>query len=45
VPELADTRPLGAGGRGLHLAGAFSLDVGWYATERTKNIWASFPRR
>ncbi|MFC7547378.1 ATP-binding protein [Plantactinospora sp. GCM10030261] len=45
VPELADTRPLGAGGRGLQLAQSFSLDVGWYATEHTKNIWASFPRR
>ncbi|MFI6160573.1 ATP-binding protein [Micromonospora sp. PTRAS2] len=45
VPELADTRPLGAGGRGLQLARAFSLDVGWYATEGTKHIWASFPRR
>ncbi|SCE78699.1 ATP-binding protein [Micromonospora mirobrigensis] len=43
VPELADTRPLGAGGRGLQLARAFSLDVGWYATEDTKHIWASFP--
>ncbi|MER5702446.1 ATP-binding protein [Micromonospora sp. NPDC002296] len=44
VPELADTCPLGAGGRGLQLARAFSLDVGWYATEDTKHIWASFPR-
>ncbi|MCX4474637.1 hypothetical protein C5N14_14525 [Micromonospora sp. MW-13] len=44
VPELADIRPLGAGGRGLQLARAFSLAVGWYATEDTKHIWASFPR-
>ncbi|MFC0004910.1 ATP-binding protein [Micromonospora siamensis] len=44
IPELADTRPLGSGGRGLQLARAFSLDVGWYATEGTKHIWASFPR-
>ncbi|GAA2709906.1 ATP-binding protein [Micromonospora olivasterospora] len=44
VPELADTRPLGAGGRGLQLARAFSLDVGWYATSHAKHIWASFPR-
>jgi serine/threonine-protein kinase RsbW len=44
VPELADTRPLGASGRGLQLAGALSLDVGWYATDGTKHIWASFPR-
>ncbi|TDC49661.1 ATP-binding protein [Micromonospora sp. KC207] len=45
VPEMAETRPLGAGGRGLQLARAFSLDVGWYATEGAKHIWASFPRR
>jgi serine/threonine-protein kinase RsbW len=43
VPELADTRPLHAGGRGLQLARSFSLDVGWYATDTTKHIWASFP--
>ncbi|MFJ6198720.1 ATP-binding protein [Micromonospora sp. NPDC092111] len=45
IPELADTRPLGAGGRGLQIATAVSLQVGWYATDRTKNIWASFARR
>ncbi|MEU1885398.1 ATP-binding protein [Micromonospora sp. WMMD987] len=45
IPELADTRPMGAGGRGLQIAMAVSLEVGWYATDRTKNIWASFPRR
>ncbi|MBM7078013.1 ATP-binding protein [Micromonospora humida] len=45
IPELADTRPMGAGGRGLQIAMAVSLKVGWYATDRTKNIWASFPRR
>jgi hypothetical protein len=45
IPELADTRPMGAGGRGLQIAQAVSLDVGWYATETTKNIWAAFPRR
>ncbi|MFB9238057.1 ATP-binding protein [Plantactinospora siamensis] len=44
VPELADTRPQGASGRGLQLARALSLDVGWYATDDTKHIWASFPR-
>ncbi|GAA4573199.1 hypothetical protein GCM10023176_37710 [Micromonospora coerulea] len=44
VPELADTRPLDSGGRGLLLAQSVSLAVGWYATEDTKNIWASFPR-
>jgi serine/threonine-protein kinase RsbW len=43
VPELADTRPLHAGGRGLQLARSFSVDVGWYATATTKHIWATFP--
>lgn len=43
IPELADTRPLHAGGRGLMLARSFSLDVGWYATEDSKHIWATFP--
>jgi hypothetical protein len=45
VPELVDTRPVGSGGRGLQLARSFSLDVGWYATDTTKHIWATFPRR
>ncbi|MFD2763591.1 ATP-binding protein [Micromonospora eburnea] len=44
VPELIDTHPLDSGGRGLLLAQSVSLAVGWYATKRTKNIWASFPR-
>lgn len=43
VPELAHTRPINAGGRGLHIANAFALEVGWYATENTKHIWAAFP--
>jgi serine/threonine-protein kinase RsbW len=43
VPQLANTRPLNAGGRGLHLANAFALEVGWYASETTKHIWAAFP--
>lgn len=42
-PELNDVRPVGAGGRGLMLAKAFAVEVGWYATETTKHIWASFP--
>ncbi|MFC0097732.1 ATP-binding protein [Micromonospora marina] len=44
VPELSDIRPTDSGGRGLFLAQSVSLDVGWYATEKTKNIWASFSR-
>ncbi|MCC2313501.1 ATP-binding protein [Cellulomonas xiejunii] len=41
-PVYAGTRITGAGGLGLHLARQLSLDVGWYATGRTKNIWATF---
>ncbi|MFG1776467.1 ATP-binding protein [Micromonospora sp. NPDC049048] len=48
LPEFAEAgpeaEPEGDGGRGLQLARALSLDVGWYATDTTKNIWASFPR-
>ncbi|WP_431935607.1 ATP-binding protein [Micromonospora sp. RP3T] len=44
VPELSDIHPMDSGGRGLFLAQSISLDVGWYATGETKNIWASFPR-
>ncbi|WP_433389443.1 ATP-binding protein [Micromonospora sp. KLBMP9576] len=46
LPELADPRgdSDSDGGRGMELARALSLDVGWYATGSTKNIWASFPR-
>ena len=43
VPQLVDTRPINAGGRGLMLAQSLSLTVGWYATEHTKHIWATFP--
>jgi serine/threonine-protein kinase RsbW len=43
VPELAHTRPINAGGRGLLLAMNMSLKVGWYAAEQTKHIWAVFP--
>ncbi|MBO3089105.1 ATP-binding protein [Cellulomonas dongxiuzhuiae] len=41
-PVYAGARITGAGGLGLHLARRLSLDVGWYSTERTKNIWATF---
>ncbi|SCL26488.1 ATP-binding protein [Micromonospora inyonensis] len=44
VPELADFQPIGSGGRGLQIALALSLDVGWYATDTAKHIWASFDR-
>jgi anti-sigma regulatory factor (Ser/Thr protein kinase) len=42
-PELTETRTLDAGGRGLHLARACALDVGWYTADGTKHIWAAFP--
>ncbi|MFI6331843.1 ATP-binding protein [Micromonospora chersina] len=44
VPGQGDIHPLDSGGRGLMLAESVSLAVGWYATDATKNIWASFPR-
>ena len=43
APILPGDRQAEAGGRGLQLARSFSLDVGWYATEHTKHIWATFP--
>jgi anti-sigma regulatory factor (Ser/Thr protein kinase) len=43
-PELDADRPLGAGGLGLQLTRTFAIDVGWYATETAKHVWASFPR-
>ena len=43
VPELAHTRPLNAGGRGLLLAMDMSLKVGWHAGPDAKHIWAVFP--
>ncbi|GAB2583477.1 hypothetical protein Aab01nite_84810 [Paractinoplanes abujensis] len=45
IPELAHTRPIDAGGRGLKLAMDMSLQVGWYAGPTTKHIWAAFARR
>jgi serine/threonine-protein kinase RsbW len=43
LPELADSRPVGAGGLGLKLAQQLSLEVGWFATDETKHVWAAFP--
>lgn len=43
APRLATDRPLGKGGLGLQLAQDFALDVGWYSTEVSKHVWASFP--
>ncbi len=43
VPEPADIRQAGPGGRGLSIARALSRDVCWYATATVKHVWASFP--
>ncbi len=43
LPEVDADRPLGAGGLGLQLTKTFAIDVGWYRTEATKHVWASFP--
>ncbi|GIM92494.1 ATP-binding protein [Paractinoplanes toevensis] len=42
-PAVDAGRPLGAGGLGLQLTQTFALDVGWYATDVAKHVWASFP--
>jgi signal transduction histidine kinase len=42
-PELVDDRPLGDGGLGLQLTQTFAVDIGWYTTDATKHVWASFP--
>ncbi len=43
VPEVADDRPPGQGGLGLRFAQELSLDVGWYAHDGVKHVWATFP--
>ncbi|MBU2667506.1 ATP-binding protein [Actinoplanes bogorensis] len=43
LPEVDRDRPLGAGGLGLQLTKTFAIDVGWYMTDTTKHVWASFP--
>ena len=45
VAELAGTHPFSAGWRGLMLARSFALEVGWYATEITEYVWATFASR
>src|SRR6201992_1245830 len=41
-PKLDEDRPLGAGGLGLQLTKEFAIEVGWYASDLTKHVWASF---
>ena len=43
VPVVAGERPVGAGGFGLLIARRLSQAVGWYTTDSTKHVWASFP--
>ncbi|GLY06007.1 hypothetical protein Acsp01_63860 [Actinoplanes sp. NBRC 101535] len=43
APRLDPDRPPGRGGLGLLLTRTFAVDVGWYKTDRTKHVWASFP--
>ncbi|WP_230685295.1 ATP-binding protein [Cellulomonas sp. JZ18] len=39
-PAIAGERPVGMGGFGLQIARRLSQDVGWYADEDTKHVWA-----
>jgi serine/threonine-protein kinase RsbW len=43
APYIAGDRPPGHGGLGLQIARRLALDVGWYATDSTKHVWATFP--
>lgn len=47
APRLAEGRPQGSGGRGLHITQELSTDTGWYLTAGSKHVWAQFalPRR
>jgi hypothetical protein len=42
-PQPTGPRPPGAGGLGLHIVDEIAGDVGWYADNSTKHIWAQFP--
>ncbi|MFS0705695.1 ATP-binding protein [Cellulomonas sp. 179-A 9B4 NHS] len=39
-PRIAGERAAGMGGFGLQIARRLSQDVGWYADETTKHVWA-----
>jgi anti-sigma regulatory factor (Ser/Thr protein kinase) len=43
TPVIAGERPSGAGGFGLMIARRLSQEVGWFATETAKHVWAIFP--
>lgn len=42
-PQVAGDRPIGNGGFGLVIARRLAQDVGWYASDTTKHVWATFP--
>jgi serine/threonine-protein kinase RsbW len=43
TPYVAGDRPAGDGGLGLHIAQRLAQDVGWYATDTAKHVWAMLP--
>jgi serine/threonine-protein kinase RsbW len=43
TPYLAGARAPGQGGFGLQIARRLAVDVGWYAGDLTKHVWARFP--
>lgn len=43
APYVAMGRPAGQGGLGLQIARRLALDVGWYAKESEKHVWAILP--
>ena len=43
VPQYSEGRELGKGGLGLQLAKQFALEIGWYAEQNSKHVWAEFP--
>ncbi|MEP7765187.1 ATP-binding protein [Sanguibacter sp. 25GB23B1] len=44
VPALAHGRAPGDGGLGLRLAERLASSIGWFTTDRTKHVWATFSR-
>ncbi|HWV77214.1 MAG TPA: ATP-binding protein [Isoptericola sp.] len=43
VPTVDGDRPPGHGGLGLLIAERLSAEVGWYTSDATKHVWATFP--
>ena len=44
VPTYSTSRPAGAGGFGLYLVGRLADEVGWYADDERKHVWAAIAR-